>query len=51
MGEVDVVSRGVEGIDAPGYGVDVAEREMPRISSMAAEGFEARRFEAMNRAR
>ena len=34
-----------------GKGVVLAEREMPRISSIAVEDFEARRFEARKRAR
>lgn len=44
-------SPGVDGIDVSGYGVAVAERDIPRISSMAIDAFEARRFEARNRAR
>jgi hypothetical protein len=41
----------VDGIEADGYGVALAEREMPRISSMAVEDLDARRLEARKRAR
>lgn len=51
VGEGDAESGGDSGREVVGYGVDVPEREMPRISSMAVADFEARRLEARKRAR
>ena len=46
-----VVESGTDVGAEEGKGVEVPEREMPRISSMAAEDLDAMFFDAMKRAR